>query len=112
LPNGKEQIIIAEIPYAVNCFVLVIKIAELVNEKILDDISDLPDESDSKTRIVVELKRDAMADIMINKLSRHTQLESLFGIIMLALDKLRAKQMNIKKMLNITLNTAKMSESV
>ncbi|MDR1401781.1 MAG: DNA gyrase subunit A [Puniceicoccales bacterium] len=99
LPSGKEQVVITEIPYAVNRAVLVTKIAELVTEKVLDEISDLRDESDHRTRIVVELKRDAVASVVVNKLFKHTQLESSFGVIMLALDKLRPKQMNIKEML-------------
>ncbi|MDR1433010.1 MAG: DNA gyrase subunit A [Puniceicoccales bacterium] len=99
LPNGREQVIINEIPYAVNRAVLVTRIAELINEKILDEASDLRDESDAQTRIVVELKRDAVASVAVNKLFRHTQLESSFGVIMLALDKLRPKQMNIKEIL-------------
>ncbi|MDR2628394.1 MAG: DNA gyrase subunit A [Puniceicoccales bacterium] len=99
LPNGKEQIVITEIPYAINRAMLVTKIADLVNEKVLDEVSDLRDESDSRTRVVVELKRDAMASVVVNKLFKHTQLESSFGVIMLALDKLRPKQMNIKEML-------------
>ncbi|MDR1413830.1 MAG: DNA gyrase subunit A [Puniceicoccales bacterium] len=99
LPNGREQVLITEIPYAVNRAMLVTKIAELATEKVLDEISDLRDESDAKTRIVVELKRDAVASVVINKLFKHTQLESSFGVIMLALDRLRPKQMNIKEML-------------
>lgn len=99
LPNGREQIIITEIPYAVNRSVLVTKIADLVHEKVLDEISDLRDESDENTRIVIELKRDASARVVINKLFKETPLESSFGVIMLALDHLRPKQMNIKEML-------------
>ncbi|MDR1595660.1 MAG: DNA gyrase subunit A [Puniceicoccales bacterium] len=99
LPNGKEQIVITQIPYAVNRAMLVTRIAELVTEKILDEVSDLRDESDNKTRIVVELKRDAVTNIVMNKLFKHTQLEASFGVIMLALDRLRPKQMNIKEIL-------------
>ena len=99
LPNGREQIVITEIPYAVNRSVLVTRIADLINEKVFDEISDLRDESDEKTRIVVELKRDAIAKVVVNKLFKETPLESSFGVIMLALDHLRPKQMNIKEML-------------
>jgi DNA gyrase subunit A len=99
LPNGREQIVILEVPYAVNRAMLVTRIAELVTEKVLDEVSDLRDESDSKTRIVIELKRDAVCSVAVNKLFKHTQLETSFGVIMLALDKLRPKQMNIKEML-------------
>ena len=99
LPSGREQVVISEIHYAVNRAMLVTKIAELINEKILDEASDLRDESDARTRIVIELKRDAVASVVLNKLFRHTQLESSFGVIMLALDKLRPKQMNIKEII-------------
>lgn len=97
--SGKEQIIITEIPYAVNRAVLVTRIAELIHEKILDEISDLRDESDENTRIVIELKRDAVTRVVINKLYKNTQLESSFGVIMLALHQRRPKQMNIKELL-------------
>ncbi len=97
--SGKVQIIITEIPYAVNRAMLVTRIAELVHEKILDEISDLRDESDEKTRIVIELKRDAVPRVVINKLYKNTQLESTFGVIMLALHQRRPKQMNIKELL-------------
>ncbi len=97
--NGREQIIITEIPYAVNRAMLVSRIAELVHEKVLDEISDLRDESDEKTRIVIELKRDAVTRVVINKLYKNTQLESSFGVIMLALHQRRPKQMNIKELL-------------
>jgi DNA gyrase subunit A len=99
LPNGKEQIIITDISYVVNRAALVTQIAELVNEKILDEVSDLRDESDSRTRNVVELKRDVMANVVINKPFKHAQLKPSFGVIMLALDKLCPRQTNIKEML-------------
>ncbi|MDR2435783.1 MAG: DNA gyrase subunit A [Puniceicoccales bacterium] len=97
--GGKEQIIISEIPYAVNRAALVTHIAELIHEKILDEVSDLRDESDENTRIVIELKRDAVTRIAINKLYKNTQLESSFGVIMLALHQRRPRQMNIKELL-------------
>jgi DNA gyrase subunit A len=97
--NGKEQIVITEMPYAVNRAMLVTRIAELIHGKILDEVSDLRDESDEKTRIVIELKRDAVTRVAINKLYKNTQLESSFGVIMLALHQRRPKQMNIKELL-------------
>lgn len=99
MKNGKEQIVITEIPYAVNRAALVTKIAELVADKVLTGVSDLRDESDENTRIVVELKRGEIPRVTVNKLFRHTALESSFGVILLALDNRRPKQMNIKEML-------------
>ncbi|MEM0966633.1 MAG: DNA gyrase subunit A [Verrucomicrobiota bacterium] len=100
LKNGKEQIVVTEIPYNVNRANLVLKIAELVSDKVLPGVSDLRDESDENTRIVVELKRGEIPRVTMNKLFRHTALESSFGVILLALDDNRPKQMNIKEMLN------------
>ncbi len=99
IKNGKEQIVITEIPYNVNRATLVTRIAELISEKIIDEVSDLRDESDHNTRIVIELKRGDSPRVVINKLFKHTAFESSFGVIMLALDKRRPKQMNIKEML-------------
>jgi DNA gyrase subunit A len=99
MPNDREMIIITELPYNVNRSTLVTKIAELVREKILDGVSDLRDESDENTRVVIELKRGEVARVTINKLFKHTQLENSFGVILLALDQRRPKQMNIKEML-------------
>ena len=99
LPNGKQQIIITEIPYNANRATLVTRIAYLVKEKILDGVSDLRDESTETTRIVVELKQGEIERFTINKLFKLTALESSFGVILLALDKKRPKQMNIKEAL-------------
>ena len=99
LKNGMEQIVITEIPYNVNRATLVIRIAELVSEKLLDGIRDLRDESDENTRIVIELKRGEQAQVVINQLYQKTALESSFGVILLALDKKRPKQMNVKELL-------------
>lgn len=99
IKNGKEQIVITEIPYNVNRAMLVTRIAELVQLKILTEISDLRDESDENTRIVIELKRGEIPRVVINKLFKHTALENSFGVILLALDKRRPKQMNVKEML-------------
>lgn len=97
--NEKVKIVITEIPYGVNRAMLVTRIAELIHEKILEEVGDLRDESDEKTRIVLELKRDAVTRVVINKLYKHTQLESTFGVIMLALHQRRPRQMNIKELL-------------
>ncbi|NLJ64484.1 MAG: DNA gyrase subunit A [Christensenellaceae bacterium] len=86
LPNGRDRIIINEIPYLVNKARLISRIAELVHEKRIDGISDIRDESDRNgMRIVIELKRDANAQVVLNLLYKHTQLQDTFGAIMLAL---------------------------
>ena len=85
-PKGKTQIIISELPYEVKKSNLVIAIADLVKQKKLEGISDLRDESDkSGMRVVIDLRKDAIPNIIINSLYKHTQLESTFGIIMLSL---------------------------
>ncbi len=99
LKNGKEQIVITEIPYNVNRATMVKKIADLVSAKTIEGISDLRDESDENTRIVLELKRGEVPRVIVNKLFKHTALESSFGVILLALDKRRPKQMNIKELI-------------
>ena len=99
LKGGGEQIVITEIPYNVNRNTLVLRIADLVREKEIDGIRDLRDESDENTRIVIELKRGEQAQIIINQLYQKTALESSFGVILLALDKKRPKQMNIKELI-------------
>ena len=99
LPSGKQQIVITEIPYNVNRATLVSRIADLVKEKILDGVSDLRDESTETTRIVVELKMGEIERVTMNKLYKMTALESSFGVILLALDKLRPRQLNIKETL-------------
>ena len=99
LKQGKEQIVITEIPYNVNRAAMVQKIAELVHDKTIEGISDLRDESDANTRIVIELKRGEVARPILNKLYKHTQLESSFGVIMLALVDKRPREMNIREMI-------------
>lgn len=99
IKNGFEQIVITEIPYNVNREALVKRIAELVNEKVLPEVRDLRNESDANTRIVIELKRGESERVVMNKLYKHTALESSFGAILLALDHTRPKQMNIREML-------------
>jgi DNA gyrase subunit A len=97
--NGMEQIVVTEIPYNVNRATLVSRIAELVGEKEIEGIRDLRDESDENTRIVIELKRGEQAKVVINQLFQKTALESSFGVTLLALDKKRPKQMNIKELI-------------
>jgi DNA gyrase subunit A len=97
--KGKEEIIISAIPYNVNRASLVMRIAELITDKSIDGIADLRDESTETTRIVIELKRGAIPRVIINQLYKSTALESSFGVILLALDNRRPKQMNIKEML-------------
>ena len=98
--TGKEQIIITEIPFNVNRAVLEERIAQLVNEKILTEISGLRNESDENTRLVIELKRDAIPKVVINNLYKHTQLETTFSVNMLAIDHQRPKTLNIKEIIN------------
>lgn len=97
LKGGREQIVITEIPYNVNRATLVERIAQLVNEKIITEISAVRDESDENTRVVVELKRDAVPKIVINNLYKYTQLESSFAITMLAIDHGRPKLLSLKE---------------
>jgi DNA gyrase subunit A len=97
LKGGKEQIVITEIPFNVNRATLVERVAELVNEKILGDITAIRDESDENTRVVIELKRDANPKIVINNLYKHTALESSFAVIMLAIDHGRPKLLSLKE---------------
>ena len=98
--TGREQIIITEIPFNVNRAVLEERIAQLVNEKILTEISGLRNESDENTRLVIELKRDAIPKVVINNLYKHTQLETTFSVNMLAIDHQRPKTLNIKEIIN------------
>ncbi|WP_455537679.1 DNA gyrase subunit A [Terrisporobacter sp.] len=100
LPKGRQQIVVTEIPYQVNKSKLVERIAELVKEKKLEGISDLRDESNRNgMRIVIELKRDANANIVLNNLYKHSQMEDTFSIIMLALVNGVPKVLNLKEML-------------
>ena len=96
----REAIIITAIPYQVNKAVLVERIAELVRDKRVEGIADLRDESDRQgMRVVVELKRDASADVVLNQLFRFTQLQSSFGVNMLALNRGRPELMGLREML-------------
>ena len=100
LKGNREQIVITEIPYMVNRATLVEKIASLTNEKTLTDISAVRDESDENPRVVVELKRDAVPKVVINKLYKFTQLATSFSVNMLAIDHGRPKTMNLKELIN------------
>ena len=100
LPKGKQQIVVTEIPYQVNKAKLVEKIAELVKDKKIEGISDLRDESNRNgIRIVIELKRDANANIVLNNLYKHSQMEETISIIMLALVNKEPKVLNLKQIL-------------
>ncbi|MDP1581079.1 MAG: DNA gyrase subunit A [Candidatus Didemnitutus sp.] len=99
LKGGGEQVVITEIPYNVNRSTLVLRIADLVRDKLIEGVRDLRDESDENTRIVIELKRGEQSQVLINQLYQKTALESSFGVILLALDKKRPKQMNIKELI-------------
>ncbi|MBR6149597.1 MAG: DNA gyrase subunit A [Lachnospiraceae bacterium] len=100
LPNGKNQIIITELPYMVNKARLIEKIAELHKDKKIDGITDLRDESDREgMRVVVELRKDVNANIVLNTLYKHTQLQDTFGVIMLALVNNQPRVMNLLDML-------------
>ncbi len=94
--SGREQIIITEIPYVVNRARLVERIAELANQKILPEISAVRDESDENTRVVVDLKRDSRAQVVLNNLYKHTALESSYSANMLAIDDRRPKLLSVK----------------
>ncbi|BBW98060.1 DNA gyrase subunit A [Geobacillus sp. FSL W8-0032] len=107
-PNGKETIIVSELPYQVNKAKLIERIAELVREKKIDGITDLRDESDrSGMRIVIEVRRDANAKVVLNNLYKHTALQTSFGINMLALVNGEPKVLNLKECLEHYLNHQK-----
>ena len=98
--GGKTQIVVTEIPYNVNRATLVERIAELANEKILSEITAVRDESDENTRVVIELKRDAVPKVVINNLYKHTQLATSFSVNMLAIDHGRPKTLSLKDAIN------------
>ena len=105
MANGKSRIIVTELPYLVNKARLIEKIAELVKEKRVDGITDLRDESDRQgMRIVIELRRDVNASVILNQLYKHTQLQDTFGVIMLALVNNEPKVLNLLDMLKYYLN--------
>ena len=96
LKGGREQIVITQIPYGVNRATLVERIAQLVNDKVLTDISYVGDQSDENTRVVIELKRDANPKVIIANLYKHTAMESSFAAMMLAIDHGRPKLLPLK----------------
>ena len=100
LPNGKSQIVVTELPYMVNKAKLIEKIADLHKEKKIDGITDLRDESNREgTRVVIELRRDANANVILNQLYKHTQMQDTFGVIMLALVDQQPKILNLLDLL-------------
>ena len=111
LENGKSQIVITELPYMVNKANFTLKISELVKTKKIDGIVDLRDETNREgTRVVVELRRDANANVILNQLYKHTQLQDTFGVIMLALVNGEPKVLNLLEVLTEYLNHQKQSE--
>lgn len=102
LKGNREQLVITEIPYNVNRAKMVERIADLVNEKApgFTDITAIRDESDENTRVVVELKREALPRVVINNLYKHTQLETSFSVNALAIDRGRPKTLNLKDLIN------------
>ena len=100
MSNGKSRIIVTELPYMVNKANLILKIADLVKLKKVDGITDLRDETNREgMRIVIELRKDANANVILNQLYKHTQLQDSFGVIMLALVNNQPKVMNLLDML-------------
>jgi DNA gyrase subunit A len=101
-PSGREQIIITEVPYQVNRDALCDRIGQLVNEKVLDGIAHINNESNQKegTRVVIDLKRDAVANLLINQLYKHTELQTSYGINNVALVKGRPRTLNIREMIS------------
>jgi DNA gyrase subunit A len=100
-PNGSDRIVVTEIPFMVNKSRLIEQIVQLVRDRRVEDISDLRDESARDgMRIVIDLKRDAIPEIVLNQLFKHTQMQSTFGVIMLALDHGIPKVMNLKEVLS------------
>ncbi len=100
--SGREQIIISEVPYQVNRDTLTNRVGELVNEKIIDGIAHVNNESNKKegTRIVIDLKRDAIASVIINQLYKHTDLQTSYGINNVAIVKGRPKILNLKDLIS------------
>ena len=106
--NGKQRIVVTELPYMVNKARLIEKIADLVKEKRIDGITELRDESDrSGMRICIETRKDVNANVLLNQLFKHTQLQDTFGVIMLALVDNQPKVLNLKEMLSYYLGHQK-----
>lgn len=100
-PSGREQIIITEVPYQVNRDALTDKIGQLVNEKVIEGIAHINNESNNRegTRIVIDLKRDAVANVVINKLYKYTELQTSYGINNVALSKGRPRILNLRDLI-------------
>lgn len=108
MSNGKTRIVVSELPYMVNKANLVLKIADLVKNKKIEGITDLRDESSREgMRVVIELRKDVNANVVLNQLYKHTQLQDSFGVIMLALVDNQPKVMNLLDMLNYYLEHQK-----
>ena len=100
LQNGKKEIIVTEIPYQVNKTRLIERIAELAKDKVIDGITDLRDESNRKgMRIIIELRRDANVNVILNNLYKHTQMQTTYSVNMIALDHGQPKVLNLKQIL-------------
>ena len=101
-PSGREQIIITEVPYQVNRDALTNKIGELVNEKVIEGIAHVNNESNNKegTRVVIDLKRDAISSVVVNQLYKHTDLQTSYGINNVAIVKGRPKTLNLKELIS------------
>ncbi len=109
MSNGRYRILVTELPYQVNKSRLIERIADLVREKRVEGITDLRDESDkSGMRIVMELRRDANPNVVLNRLYRYSQLEDTFGVIMLALVDNEPKVLSLKEVLNHYIDHQKM----
>ena len=108
MPKNKSRIIVTELPYQVNKARLIESIAQLVQDKIIDGITDLRDESDRKgMRVVIELRHDVVPDVILNQLYKHTKMQDSFGIIMLALVKNQPMVLNLKQILEYYLEHQK-----
>ena len=100
--NDRQSIVVTEIPYQVNKANLIEKVADLVNDKKIEDVADIRDESDRDgLRILIELRRDANAEVVLNNLYKHTQMQTTFGVIMLALVEGRPKVLTLREMLQL-----------
>lgn len=106
-PGGKHRIVISELPYQVNKAKLVERIAELVREKKIEGIADLRDESDRSVKVVIDLRRDANARVLLNQLYKHTPMQQSFGIIMLALVDRQPRILNLRELLHYYLEHQK-----